>query len=331
MVVRRTTEEQPLHKEAPIYVAGGDTLLGAALLERLRASGHWKLVGIPPDEPDLTHAGQVEDFFAAARPEYVFLAAGKSGGIEANQRYPAELMIDNLLTVSHVFRAAWDFGVKKLLYLGSSCFYPTNAPQPLREESLLTGPLEPTSTPYAVAKLAGLTLCQAYRKQHGAPFICAIPTNSFGPGDDFGANTAHVIPALIRKLHQAKVEAASEVVLWGSGRPRREFLFSQDLADACLSVMAHYDGDEPINLAGGKEMTIAELAEAVAEVVGYRGRIRFDPSRPDGAARKVLDSTRLRSLSWQPATDFFAALRQTYSWFLEHLVTEAHRHVCAAL
>jgi GDP-L-fucose synthase len=306
---------------ARVYVAGGTTLIGAALLERLRAAGY-RPVGAPPDEPDLTDAGQVEDFFGEARPQYVFLAAGKSGGIARNQARPAELMLDNLLVTTHVVDAAHRHRVTKLLYLASSCSYPRNAPQTLRVESLLTGELEPTNAAYATAKLAGWQLCTAYRRQHGCRFITAIPANTFGPHDDFSPDGGHVIPALLRRAHEAKVRGEPGLVVWGTGTPRREFIYSRDLADACLCVMEHYEGEAPINLGGGADRSIAEVARAVADVVGYRGRLFFDASKPDGMPLKGLDGGPLRALGWRPATDFLAALAETYTWFLQHAVKE---------
>jgi GDP-L-fucose synthase len=302
-----------------------------ALLERLRADGCRRLVGVPPDEPDLTCPGQVAAFFFQTRPEYVILAAGKSGGIEANRSRPADLMLDNLLVAAHVLREASRAGVAKLLYLASSCAYPRLASQPMRPDSLLTGPLEPTNDAYALAKLAGWKLCQAYRRQADAPFITAVPANPFGPFDDFGPESGHVIPALMRRMHEAEHCGEESVVVWGSGRPRREFLYVRDLADACVFVMRYYDGDEPINLGGGPEHSIAETARLIAEVVGYRGRIEFDPGRPDGMPRKALDAGPLAALGWSPTTDFRAALEETYAWFCEHEATEDPQDVRAAV
>ncbi len=314
-----------------IYVAGGDTLLGAALLERLQTAGYENLVGLHPEEPDLTVAGQVDDFFAEARPDYVFVAAGKSGGIQANQVYPAELMLHNLLVTAHVLQSAHAQGVEKLLYLASSCCYPREAPQPLRVEALMTGPLEPTNEAYATAKLAGLKLCAGYRRQNGAAFITAIPANSFGPNDEFHPDRGHVIPALIHKLHHAKLRGDPEVILWGTGAPLREFIYSKDLADACLYVMDHYDEAEPLNLGGGTVLSIAEAARTVAAVVGYGGRLCFDPSLPDGMSFKALDASKLRALGWQPATPFRTALEETYDWYLHQVVTEDAVDVSPAL
>lgn len=320
-----------MNESSRIYVAGGDTLIGAALRERLHAGGYRNLVGEPPDEPDLTCPWQVEDFFAAERPEYVFLTAGASGGIRANQSYPARLMRDNLLVAVHVIHTAYRYSVAKLLYLASSCSYPRLAPQPMRVEALMTGPLEPTNEAYAMAKLAGLVLCQAYRRQYGAPFITAIPANAFGPHDDFSAEDSHVIPGLIRRFHEARCLCQAEVHIWGSGRPRREFLYSRDLADACLFVMQHYDAEAPINLGGGPELSIAETASAIASVVGYRGRLRFDSSRPDGMPLKSLDAQPLRKLGWTPPTDFRTALAETYDWFLRHIVPQENKNARKAV
>lgn len=311
---------------ARVYVAGGRTLLGAALIERLQAEGFRSLVGLPPDEPDLAVAAQVDDFFGEARPEYVFLAAGRSGGIRCNVERPAELMLDNLLSIAHVVHAAHVHGVRRLVYLASSCCYPRLAPQPLRAETLMTGPLEPTNAAYATAKLAGWQLCQAYRQQYGSDFVTAIPANAFGPHDDFSPESGHVIPALIRRMHEAHVRCEPEVTVWGTGTPRREFLYAADAADAAVFVLRHYRGEGPVNLGGGSDLSIAETARAVARAVGYTGRIRFDPSRPDGTPLKALDSRPLAALGWRPRTPFPDALAQTYAWFLRHEVKEDPTH-----
>jgi len=305
-----------LDKQSRIYVAGAETLIGSALLRQLERQGHRNLVGQPGHAPDLADGAQVDAFFARTKPEFVFFAAGKSGGIRANQKYPADLMIDNLLAACHVIQAAHRHGVKKLLYLASSCSYPKHCPQPMRVESLLTGPLEPTNEAYAVAKLAGLKLCQAYRQQHGANFICGIPADAFGPGDDFSPEDSHVVPALIRRMHEAKLAHAASVEIWGTGSPRREFIFADDLADACLFAMRHYDGPEPLNLGGGSNLSIKELAETIQAVVGFAGELRFDTSKPDGMPLKGLDSSRLLALGWRPQTPFRDALEATYQWFL---------------
>lgn len=323
--------EESVQESSRIYVAGGNTLIGEALRERLHAGGFRHLVGESPHEPDLSCARQVDDFFAAERPEYVFLAAGASGGIRANQAYPARLMRDNLLAAVHVIHAAYRYEVSKLLYLASSCSYPRLAPQPMRVESLMSGPLEPTNEAYAMAKVTGLVLCQAYRRQYGAPFITAIPANAFGPHDDFSAEDSHVIPGLIRRFHEARCHDENDVCVWGSGRPRREFIYSRDLADACLFVMQNYDADAPINLGGGRDLSIAETADAVASVVGYYGRVSFDTSRPDGMPLKSLDAEPLRKLGWTPPTPFATALTETYDWFLRSIVPQENRDVRKAV
>jgi GDP-L-fucose synthase len=316
---------------ASIFVAGGTTPIGRALLERLRADGYRRLVGVPPDEPDLTDAGRVAAFFSWARPQYVFVAAGKSGGIGANLSRPADLMLDNLLVATNVIAEASRSCVVKLLYLASSCSYPRLAPQPVRPEALLTGPLEPTNDAYAVAKLAGWKLCQACRRQYGSPFITAVPANSFGPFDDFSLENGHVIPALMRRMHEAKLRNDEAVTVWGTGGPMREFLYVRDLADACLFAMRRYDGDEALNLGSGSEISIKEAARLIAEVIGYRGRIVFDPSRPDGMPRKSLDASTLSVLGWKPSTEFRTALEETYAWFRTHEVTEDLHHVRAVV
>jgi GDP-L-fucose synthase len=301
-------------KNSRIYVAGTDTLIGAAIFGALGEEGYSRVIGgaLSAD------SASVDSFFSENHPEYVFLAAGKSGGIGANQRYPAELMLDNLIVVCDVIRASHSHGVKKLLYVASSCCYPRNCPQPMRVESLMTGPLEQTNQPYALAKLAGLELCRAYRAQFGSDFITAIPANAYGPGDDFSLDDSHVIAALIRKIHEATISKASHVDLWGTGMAEREFIFAPDLARACVFLMNNYSAMTPINIgAQSQRVTIAELAVLVKEAVGYAGEIRFDRTRPDGMPRKILDSDALRDLGWQPAADFRAALAATYEYFLQ--------------
>jgi GDP-L-fucose synthase len=302
-----------VEKHSRIFVAGAETLIGSAILQELDRQGYRRLVG--RKEPDLTDAQAVEDFFAAEQPEYVFFAAGRSGGIGANVRCPADLMIDNLTRQNHVIMAAFRHRTRKLLYLASSCSYPRNCPQPIREDYLLTGPLEPTNEAYAVAKIAGVKLCQALKQQHGVAFISGIPSNAFGPGDDLSPEDSHVIMALIRRMHLAKARGYRTIDIWGTGTPRRDFLFSEDLARACLFVMEHYNGQEPINLGSGLGFSIAELAEAIRDVVGFVGEIRYDTSKPDGMPVKVLDTTRLRELGWTPAVPFRNALEKTYEWF----------------
>jgi GDP-L-fucose synthase len=327
----RPEARRSFNREARVFVAGGNTLLGAALLEQLRAGGFQDVVGTPPRAPDLTDPAQVDDFFAEHRPDHVFLVAGKSGGIDANQRRPAELMHDNLTVTLHVVDSAWRHGTSKLLYLASACCYPKRAPQPLGIESLMTGPLEPTNEAYATAKLAGLRLCQAYRQQYGANFVTAIPTNAFGPHDDFSPEDSHVIPGLIRRLHEARLRGDPTFSIWGTGSARREFVYARDLAQACLLVMSRYDEGEPINLGGGIDLSIAELARAIAQVVGYRGRLIFDTSKPDGMPLKALEGSRLRQLGWKPASAFRAALEETYAWFLDQVEVKDNKHVRAAV
>ena len=306
-----------MEKRAKIYVVGAQSLIGAAIQHELRQKGYTNLIGKSGKEPELTDAAQVDDFFARTVPEYVFLAAGKSGGIGANQKYPAELIRDNLLLECYVIHSAHRYGVKKLLYLASSCCYPKHCPQPMRVESLMTGPLEPTNEAYAISKIAGLQLCQAYRKQYGVKFISGIPADTFGPGDDFSLEDSHVVAALIRKTHEAKALGVKSVEIWGSGTPRREFIFTADLADACIFAMNQYDSLKPINLGGGGSgVSIRELAQLIKEVIGYRGELRFDLNKPDGMPLKILDSTELSKMGWNPRTSLQSALSVTYEWYL---------------
>ena len=301
-----------------IFVAGHRGLVGSAIVRRLRAGGFHNLVLRERRELDLTRQAAVEDFFAEVRPEYVFFAAAKVGGILANDRYPAEFLQDNLIIQTNIIDAAWRSGTRKLLFLGSSCIYPKHSPQPIPEEALLTGPLEPTNEWYAIAKIAGLKMCQAYRRQYGFNAIAAMPTNLYGPGDNFSLKTSHVLPGLLRKIHDARKSGASEVEVWGTGKPRREFLYVDDLADACVFLMQKYDEDRWINVGWGTDATIAELAHTICRVVGFEGTLRFDSSKPDGTPRKLLDTTRLRALGWSPQIELEAGIRSTYEWFLNH-------------
>ncbi|MCL4838697.1 MAG: GDP-L-fucose synthase, partial [Thermoanaerobaculia bacterium] len=284
--------------DARIYVAGHRGLVGSAIVRRLAREGFTNLLTASREEVDLRSQSAVEAWFRAERPEYVFLVAGTVGGILANSTRPAEFLYDNLMIHATVVHAAWRTGVKRLLYLGSSCIYPRMAPQPMREEHLLTGPLEPTNEPYAVAKIAGIRLCQAYRTQYGCDFISAMPTNLYGPGDNFDLVSSHVLPALIRRFHEAKEAGEREMVVWGTGAPRREFLHVDDLADACLFLMRHYGEAEHVNVGTGEEVTIRELAEAVRDAVAPGIALRFDPTKPDGMPRKLLDVARLHALGW---------------------------------
>ena len=305
-----------MDKGAKIFVAGHRGLVGSAIVRRLQAAGFDNLVLRTHADLDLGDAAAVQEFFAAERPEYVFLAAARVGGILANDSYPADFIRDNLLIQTSVIEAAHRHGVHKLLFLGSSCIYPKHAPQPMHEDCLLTGPLEPTNEWYAVAKIAGIKMCQAYRRQYGFNAICLMPTNLYGPGDNFDLQTSHVLPALIRKFHDARERGAAEVVVWGSGTPRREFLHVDDLADACLFLMAGYDGEHIVNVGVGEDISIAELAELVQRVVGFEGRIVLDPSKPDGTPRKLLDVSRLHELGWCARIGLEEGIRQTYAWFL---------------
>ncbi len=314
-----SADKDAMRKQA-VYVAGGQTLIGAALLRRLAAHGFQHLIG-GDHEPDLTYRGAVEKFLEKHRPAYIIVAAGKSGGIAANVKYPASFMYDNLVASTNIIHAAHEHGVKKLLYLASSCSYPRQCPQPMAIEQLMTGPLEPTNEPYAVAKLAGLKLCQAYRQEYNADFIVGIPANAFGVGDDFSAEDSHVIGALIGRMHNAKLRNEPSVVIWGSGSPKREFIFADDLADACLFVLQNYSSASPINLGGGDAVSIAELAAMIKQVVGYRGELKFDTTRPDGMPLKALDSRPLQALGWKPATPFASALEQTYEDYLKQAGT----------
>lgn len=300
-----------------IYVAGHSGLVGSAVMRRLLDEGADNLVLRTHQELDLTCQEGVEAFFAEARPDYVFLCAAKVGGILANETFPAEFIRDNLAIQTNVVHAAWKHGVRKLLFLGSSCIYPKFAAQPLHEDALLTGPLEPTNEAYAIAKIAGLKLCQAYRRQYGFDAIVAMPTNLYGPGDDYQSDNSHVVPALIRRFHDAMRTGAPEVAVWGTGRPLRELLHVDDLADALLMLMHRYSDDRMVNVGCGQEISIKGLAELIADVVGYRGRIVFDPSKPDGTPRKLLDSSYLNDLGWQARIDLRDGLQRTYQAWIE--------------
>ena len=307
-----------MNPESSIFVAGHRGLVGSAIVRTLRASGFRNLVLRDRAELNLTRQAAVESFFAEVRPEYVFFAAAKVGGILANDTYPAEFLQDNLVIQTNIIDAAYRNGTRKLLFLGSSCIYPKHAPQPMPEDCLLTGPLEPTNEWYAIAKIAGLKMCQAYRKQYGFNAISAMPTNLYGPGDNFSLKNSHVLPALLRKVHEAKEARASEVEVWGTGKPRREFLHVDDLADACVFLMRNYDGEGWVNVGWGRDETIAELADTIRRVVGFTGSLRFDSSKPDGTPRKLLDTTRLAALGWAPKIGLEAGIRSTYEWFLNN-------------
>lgn len=305
-------------RDARVYVTGHRGMVGSALVRRLESAGFTNVLTATRQEVDLRDQAAVGAWFDAERPEYVFHVAGTVGGIHANRSRPADFLYDNLMIHATVLHAAWRTGVEKLLYLGSSCIYPRDCPQPIREEYLLTGPLEPTNEAYAIAKIAGLKSCVAYRRQHGCRFVSAMPTNLYGPHDNFDLETSHVVPALIRKFHEARSAADPAVTLWGSGRPRREFLHVDDLADACLFLMEEYDEEETINVGSGEDQSIAELAELVREAVCPEARIEYDASMPDGTPRKLLDVSRLKARGWRPRIALAEGLRTTYDWFLAH-------------
>lgn len=318
-----------MRKDARIFVAGSRGLVGAAMTRRLRAEGYANLLLPDARQLDLTDQAEVTAFFSRERPDYVILAAAKVGGIYANNAYPAEFIYVNLMIQSNVIHSAYRTGVRRLLFLGSSCIYPKLAPQPMPEECLLTGPLEPTNEPYAIAKIAGIKLCEAYNRQYGTQFVAVMPTNLYGPGDNFHPENSHVLPALIRRFHEAKLREDGQVVVWGSGSPKREFLYVDDMADGCLHVLNLPDETcsrhllnypEPcfVNLGTGSDVTIRELAEAVQRVVGFRGELVFDPSKPDGTPRKLQDITRIRALGWQAKVSLEDGLARTYAWFLDH-------------
>jgi GDP-L-fucose synthase len=310
-----------MDKASRIFLAGHRGLVGSAIQRRLEQGGYTNLILRSRRELDLRDQSSVDAFFAQERPEYVFLAAAKVGGILANSLYPADFIVSNLRIQTNVIDAAYRNGVKKLEFLGSSCIYPKFAPQPIKEEYILTGELEPTNEPYAIAKIAGIRMLQAYRAQYGFNGISLMPTNLYGPGDNFDLETSHVLPAMLRKFHDARMRGAREVVLWGTGSPRREFLHVDDLASAAVYLMSNYDGEQIVNVGVGKDITIRELAEMVREITGYEGNIAFDPSRPDGTPRKILDVSRLTELGWQPSIALREGIAKTYQWYLAQAAT----------
>lgn len=306
-----------MNRNAKIYVAGHRGMVGSAIYRKLQEEGYDNICVASSTRLDLRNAVAVEEFFSENQPEYVFLAAAKVGGILANNNYPVDFLLDNLMIQTNVIEASFRHNVKKLLFLGSSCIYPKMAPQPIREESLLDGYLEPTNEPYAIAKIAGIKLCQAYHKQYGRNFISAMPTNLYGFGDNYHPQNSHVLPALIRKFHEAKENNSEEVVIWGSGAPLREFMFADDLGAACFFLMQIYEQPEHINVGTGEEVSILELANIVAEVVGFHGKIGFDKTKPDGTPRKLMDCTRLHDLGFHHQTSLKEGIRITYEDFLD--------------
>ncbi|MEI5911312.1 GDP-L-fucose synthase [Bacillus albus] len=306
-----------MKKDSRIYVAGHRGLVGSAILRKLEEQGYTNLVYKTSKELDLRDPRQVEEFFQAEKIEYVFLAAAKVGGIVANNQYPADFIRDNLMIQTNVIDSAYRSGVEKLLFLGSTCIYPKLAPQPLKEEYLLTGELEPTNEPYALAKIAGIKMCESYNRQYGTKYISAMPTNLYGQNDNFDLHTSHVLPALIRKFHEAKENNAEFVEVWGTGTPLREFLYSDDLADACVYLMNNYEGNEIVNIGVGEDLSIKELAEKVKATVGFTGELRFDTSKPDGTPRKLVDVTKINTLGWKATTSLEEGLKKAYNWFLQ--------------
>lgn len=313
-----------MKKDAKIYVAGHRGLVGSAILRKLQADGYTNLVYKTSKELDLRDRNQVDRFFEEERPEYVFLAAAKVGGIVANNEYPADFIRDNLMIQTNVIDAAYRNGVKKLLFLGSTCIYPKFAPQPLKEEYLLTGELEPTNEPYAIAKIAGIKMCQSYNRQYGTKYISVMPTNLYGPNDNFDLHTSHVLPALIRKFHEAKETNAPYVEVWGTGTPRREFLYSDDLADACVFLMNNYEGNEIVNVGVGEDISIKELVEKIKNIVGYKGEIKFDTTKPDGTPRKLVDVSKINALGWKASISLEEGLQKAYQWFLDNVAVKTN-------
>jgi len=305
-----------MNKDSRIFIAGHRGLVGSAIVRKLSAAGFERLITRSHAQLDLCNQAAVEAFFQAERPDHVFMAAARVGGIHANGAYPADFIRDNLQVQTNVIDAAYRHGTQKLLFLGSSCIYPKHAPQPMPESCLLTGPLEPTNEWYAIAKIAGVKMCQAYRRQYGFNAISAMPTNLYGPGDNFDLQNSHVLPALIRKLHEAKQRGDAQTVVWGTGMPRREFMHVDDLADACVFLMQRYDGEEPVNVGWGEDVSIRELAELIRSAVGFAGDLAFDPTKPDGTPRKLLAVSRLKGLGWMPRIALREGIAATYQWFL---------------
>ena len=307
-------------KESKIYVAGHTGMVGSAIMRRLQKEGYNNLVTRDLEELDLINQTETEKFFREEKPEYVFLAAARVGGIMANNTYRAQFIYENIQIQNNVIHFSWKYGVKKLLFLGSSCIYPKHAPQPLKEEYLLTGKLEPTNEPYAIAKIAGIKMCQAYNDQYGTDFISVMPTNLYGPHDNFDLETSHVLPALIRKFHEAKINNKPEVEIWGTGKPRREFLYVDDLADACHFLMKNYSGNDFVNIGVGEDISIKELALLIKDIVGYKGQLEFDTTKPDGTPQKLLDVAQLQNIGWEATIGLRQGIEETYRWFLENRI-----------
>ena len=316
-----------MNSNSKIYIAGHRGMVGSAIWRALEAAGYTNLVGRSSGELDLRNQQAVDDFFEAEKPEYVFLAAAKVGGIQANNVYRAEFLYDNLQIQNNIIHSAWKHDVTKLLFLGSSCIYPKLAPQPLKEEYLLTGPLEPTNEPYAIAKIAGIKMCESYRRQYGCNFIAAMPTNLYGPNDNYDLNNSHVLPALIRKMHEAKMSNAASVEIWGSGSPLREFLHVDDLASACLFLMQHYNDELFVNVGFGSDLSIRELAEKVKSAVGFEGDLVFNTEKPDGTPKKLMDSGRILSMGWKPKIGLDEGIKATYNLVREQFGSKMKQNV----
>ncbi len=311
-----------MDKNSKIYIAGHTGLVGSAITRCLKQNGYNNLIYKDIKELDLTREADVYGYFEAEKPEYVFLAAAKVGGIYANNTYPADFIFINLKIQNNIIDAAYRNNVKKLLFLGSSCIYPKLAPQPMKEEYLLTGLLEPTNEPYAIAKIAGIKMCQSYNRQYGTSYISVMPTNLYGPHDNFNLQNSHVLPALIRKFHEAKEKKQKEVVVWGTGKPRREFLYVEDLADACVYLINNYNDSEIINIGVGEDVSIHELAELIRETVGFEGQITYDSTKPDGTPQKLLDVSRLHNTGWNHKTSLREGIKMSYEWFKENYKNE---------
>jgi GDP-L-fucose synthase len=310
-----------MEKNSKVYVAGHRGLVGSAIMRKLESKSYKNIICRTHKELDLTDQQAVNEFFVSEKPEYVFLAAAKVGGIFANDTYPAEFIYDNLMIETNVINAAYKYGVKKLLFMGSSCIYPKFALQPMKEEYLLTGELEPTNEAYAIAKIAGIRLCKHYNQQYGTNFISVMPTNLYGPNDNFDLQTSHVMPALIRKFHEAKINNESKVVIWGTGKPLREFLHVDDMADACVYLMDNFNAEdmgEFVNIGVGKDVSIAELSETIRDIVGFEGEVLYDTSKPDGTPRKLLDVSLLNSLGWKHSIDLKEGIKNTFEWYVKH-------------
>lgn len=306
-----------MNKDSKIYIAGHTGMVGSALVRCLERNDYHNIIYRTHSELDLTDQASTEDFFRAEKPEYVFIAAAKVGGIHANNTFPADFIMENMLMECNLIKSSYKYGVKKLMFLGSSCIYPKTCPQPIKEEYLLTGPLEPTNEAYALAKISGIKMCQSYNRQYGTRYICAMPASLYGINDRFGLYNAHVIPSMIVKLHKAKLNNNSRVELWGTGTPLREFLYVDDMSEACLNLMLTYEGNDFVNIGSGKEISIRELAETLKKVIGYTGELVFDTTKPDGTPRRVLDNTKIQETGWNPKIEMEEGLRREYDYYLK--------------